>query len=328
MKVVVGGITGHKDLARDAGLLCRPKDCVAVADAIVRVFVDHGDRSDRTKARMKYLIDRWGLEKFVAAVEEKLGRPFVRATADAVEPRPATDRFAHLGVHTQKQEGLSWLGVVVPVGKLTTEQMRGIAKVAGECGDGDVRLTVWQNLILSGVPDARVAEAEARIAVLGLSTKASSIRAGLVACTGNTGCKFAASDTKRHALMIADHVEARLALDVPVNIHLTGCHHSCAQHYIGDIGLLGTKVSVGDEGDTIEGYDVIVGGGFAENARIGRELWRGVKAEDCPSQVEALLQAYLARRLGPDESFQAFTARHSVEDLRAICDTPILEAAA
>src|SRR5206468_2749118 len=161
--------------------------------------------------------------------------------------------------------------------------------------------TVWQNLILSGVSDAKVAEVEARVAALGLSTRASSIRAGLVACTGNTGCKFAASDTKGHALMIADHVEARVALDVPVNLHLTGCHHSCAQHYIGDIGLIGAKVSVGDDGDTVEGYDILVGGGFAENARIGRELWKGVRAGDCPAHIEGLLRAYLAHRRGPEE---------------------------
>jgi ferredoxin-nitrite reductase len=328
MKVVLGGITGHKNLARDTGLLCRPSECVAVADAIVRVFIEHGDRTDRTKARMKYLIDRWGFEKFVLAVEEKLGRPFVHVEAEDVEPRPATDRFAHLGVRAQTQEGLNWIGIVLPVGKLTTDQMRGLAAVAGEYGDGDVRLTVWQNLILSGVAEAKVAEAQARIAALGLSTRASSIRAGLVACTGNTGCKFAASDTKGHALLIADHVEARVALDVPVNLHLTGCHHSCAQHYIGDIGLIGAKVSVGDDGDSVEGYDVVVGGGFAENAKIGRELWKGIKAEDCPAQVEALLRAYLARRHGPQESFQAFTARHSVDDLRALCDAPLLEAAA
>ncbi|HYY84364.1 MAG TPA: NirA family protein [Beijerinckiaceae bacterium] len=328
MKVVIGGITGHKDLARDAGLLCRPNECVAVADAIVRVFIEHGDRTDRNKARMKYLIDRWGFDTFVAAVEEKLGRPFVRVGPDDVEPRPATDRFAHLGVHPQKQDGLNWVGIVLPVGKLTTDQMRALAKISGDCGDGDVRLTVWQNLILSGVPDAKVAEAEARIAALGLSTRASSIRAGLVACTGNTGCKFAASDTKGHALMIADHVEARVALDVPVNVHLTGCHHSCAQHYIGDIGLIGAKVSVGDDGDTVEGYDVVVGGGFAENARIGRELWKGVKAQDCPVQVEVLLRVYLAHRHGPHESFQAFTARHSIAELRALCQTPALEPAA
>ena len=154
-------------------------------------------------------------------------------------------------------------------------------------------------------------------------------RAGLVACTGNRGCKFAASDTKGHALMIAEHVEARLELDVPVNVHLTGCHNSCAQHYIGDIGLIGAKVPVGEDGDTVEGYDVVVGGGFGAHAKIGRELWKGIKAEDCPARIEALLRTYLAHRHGPDEGFQAFTTRHDIEALRNLVDAPsVLEAAA
>ena len=130
---------------------------------------------------------------------------------------------------------------MLPVGKLTAAQMRGLAAIARELGDGDIRLTVWQNLLISGVPDDKVAAAEAAIEALGLSTKATSIRAGLVACTGNLGCRFAASDTKRHAEDIARWCEARVALDAPVNIHLTGCHHSCAQHYIGDIGLLACR---------------------------------------------------------------------------------------
>jgi len=286
------------------------------------VFIESGDRTNRNKARLKYVLDAWGFEKFLKAVDDKLGRPLTRIAAEHVGPRASTDRFAHVGVHPQKQGGRNWVGIVLPVGKLMTEQMRGLAEIAHTCGDGDIRLTVWQNLILSGVPDARVAEVEQRIVALGLSTKASSIRAGLVACTGNRGCKFAASDTKGHALMIAEHVEGRVGLDVPVNIHLTGCHHSCAQHYIGDIGLIGAKVTVNEDGDTVEGYDIVVGGGFGANARIGRELWKGVKAEDCPSLIEALLRAYLAHRAGSDESFQAFTTRHETDALHALVSGP------
>jgi ferredoxin-nitrite reductase len=124
-------------------------------------------------------------------------------------------------------------------------------------------------------------------------------------------------------------VEARVEIDVPVNIHLTGCHNSCAQHYIGDIGLIGAKVPVGDDGDTVEGYDIVVGGGFGANAKIGRELWKGIRAAECPARIEALLRAYLAHRLSPAESFQAFTTRHEMEALRALVEVPAaLEAAA
>ena len=330
MRLVLGGISGHRDLARDTGIVLKPEDCNRVADAIIRVFIENGDRTNRNKSRMKYVLDAWGFDKYLAAVEEKLGRKLDRVDAAHVAPRRPTDRFSHVGVHAQAQPGLNWVGVVLPVGKMTTDQMRGLAKVAAECGDGQIRMTVWQNFIFSGVPDAKVAEVEARVEALGLSTKAAGIRSGLVACTGARGCKFAASDTKGHAMIIADHVERTVpALDVPVNVHLTGCHHSCAQHYIGDIGLIGAKVVVSEEGDTVEGYDVVVGGGFAENPKIGTEIWKAVKAEDAPARVEALLNAYLARRQGPEESFQAFTARTGPEALRdAAEEQPALKAAA
>jgi ferredoxin-nitrite reductase len=291
----------------------------------VRVFIDHGDRTDRTKARLKYVIDRMGMDKVVALVEEKLGRKLDRVGAEALERRPAFDRAAHIGVHPQKQDGLHWLGVVLPVGKMTAEQMRGLAAVARELGDGDVRLTVWQNLLISGVATDKIAAAQDEIAALGLSTSTNSIRAGLVACTGNIGCKFAASDTKGHAEEIARWCERRVALDGPVNIHLTGCHHSCAQHYIGDIGLIACKVQVSEDGDAVEGYHVHVGGGFGPDAAIAPEIYHDVKAQDAPRTVERMLKAYLNHRTSTQETFQAFTRRHAIDELRALVDAEAAE---
>jgi len=289
-----------------------------VADAVVRVFIDHGDRTNRAKARLKYVLDAWGFEKFIAAMEDQLGWKLTRAPAAAIAPRPAFDRLAHIGVHPQKQNGLCWIGVVLPVGKLTAAQLRGLGEVASEFGDGDIRLTVWQNLLISGVAAERVAAAEAAIAALGLSTKATSIRAGLVACTGNVGCRLAMSDTKGHAEQIAQWCAARVQLDKPLNIHLTGCPNSCAQHYIGDIGLLGTKVQVSDDGDQVEGYHIVVGGGFGPDAVCGREVFRDVKAEAAPKTIERMLKAYLAHRASPDESFSAFTRRHELDALKTL----------
>ena len=324
-RLMIGGITGHKDFARETGVVVALKDATKVADAIVRVFIDHGDRTDRNKARLKYVIDRMGMDKVVALAEEKLGHKLDRVPPEALEPRPAFDRAAHIGVHSQKQEGLHWIGVVLPVGKMTAEQMRGLAAVAHELGDGDIRLTVWQNLIISGVATDKVAATQARIDALGLSTSTNSIRAGLVACTGNIGCKFAASDTKGHAEKIARWCESRVALDGPVNIHLTGCHHSCAQHYIGDIGLLACKVATSEDGDTVEGYHIHVGGGFGPDAAIAPEIYHDVKAQDAPATVERMLKAYLAHRASPQESFQAFTRRHEVDALRALIDAEAAE---
>ena len=289
-RLALGGITGHRDFARDTGVIVKPADATKVADAIVRVFIEHGDRTNRNKARMKYVLDAMGFDKYLALVEEKLGWKLARVPAEAIAPRPAFDRAAHIGVHTQKQKGLHWIGVVLPVGKLTAAQMCGLAAIAQQMGDGDIRLTVWQNLLISGVPTCKLQLAEAAIEKLGLTTKASSIRAGLVACTGNTGCRFSASDTKRHAEEIARWCEARVELDGPVNIHLTGCHHSCAQHYIGDIGLLACKVQTSEDGDAIEGYHILVGGGFGPDAALARELYRDVKAEDAPHDHRAHAQ--------------------------------------
>ncbi len=323
-RVMLGGITGHHDFARETGVIVKPAEATAVADAVVRVFIDHGNRTDRTKARLKYVLDAMGIEKFLTLIEDKLGRQLVRVAPAALK-RPTQDRAAHIGVHAQKQADLNWIGVVLPVGRLTGPQLRGLAKIAADLGDGDIRLTVWQNLLISGVPDGKVALAEAAVAALGLTTKATSIRAGLVACTGNVGCKFAASDTKRHAEEIARWCETRVALDGPINIHLTGCHHSCAQHYIGDVGLLACKVQTSDEGDTVEGYHVLVGGGFGPEATLARDVYRDVKAEDAPRVVERILKAYLAHRAAPEETFLAFTRRHDVAALKTLFDAETVE---
>jgi ferredoxin-nitrite reductase len=322
----LGGITGHKDFARDTGIIVKPSDATRVADAIVRVFIDTGDRTNRLKARMKYVIDGIGMDKYLTLVEEKLGHSFTRVPAEAVAPRPAFDRMAHIGVHKQKQEGLNWIGVALPLGKVTCEQMRGLARIAQDLGDGDIRLTVWQNLLVPGVRDENVELAIAAIKQIGLAVEASQIRAGLIACTGNAGCKFAASNTKLHAAAIGDWCEPRVNIETPLNIHLTGCHHSCAQHYISDIGLIAAKVPVGEDDDTVEGYHLFAGGGFGPDADIGQEVYHDLKAEDAPRTVERLLKAYLAHRASPEETFLTFARRHDGETLRKLADAQISEA--
>ena len=316
----VGGITGHKDFAKETGIVVKPEDATKVADAIVRLFIDTGDRTNRLKARLKYVLDSMGVDKFMEAVEERLGRKLTRAPKEAIATRPAFDRMAHIGVQPQKQAGLNWIGVALPVGKLTCEQMRGLAKIVQDLGDGEIRLTVWQNLLISGVRDDNVALATAAIEKLGLATTASQVRAGLIACTGNAGCKFAASNTKRHAAEIGDWCDRRVELDTPLNIHLTGCHHSCAQHYISDIGLIAAKVPVGEGDDTAEGYHLFTGGGFGPDADIGQEVYHDLKAEDAPQTVERLLKAYLKNRASSEETFLTFARRHDSDAMRKLAE--------
>jgi ferredoxin-nitrite reductase len=317
-RLALGGITGHKDFARDTGVILKPNDAIGLADAIVRVFIENGDRTNRNKSRLKYVLDSWGFDKFLSVVEERLGRKLARVPAEAIAPRPAYDRLAHIGVHPQKQAGLNWIGVALKLGRLLPEQIRGLAKLAADFGDGDIRLTVWQNLLISGVADANVATVVAAIEALGLAAATSTLRAGLIACTGATGCRFAAAHTKENADEIAAWCEDRVPLEMPVNIHLTGCHHSCAQHYIGDIGLIGARVPINDDGDTVAGYHVYVGGGFGPEAAIARELIQNVKAENAPQAIERVLKAYVANRASSDETFLGFASRYDVDALRQL----------
>lgn len=316
----LGGITGHHDFAFETGILVEPAECVRVAAAVVRAFIGHGDRTNRQKARLKYVLDRMGRDAFVAEVEREYGRPLRRATGAVIEARPLADKHGHVGVHRQKQPGLNYLGLVLPVGRLTSEQMRGLAEIAERFGSGTLRLTVWQNLLISDVADRDVGICIAAVNALGLGVEASAIRRGLVACTGNAGCKFAASNTKGHALRLADHLEPRVPVDTPVNIHLTGCHHSCAQHYVGDVGLLACKVDRGEE--EVEGYHVFIGGGAASTAEqaMAREYAPSVAFDDLPAMIERLLAAYLAHRRDSDETFFAFCRRHDVATLRLLAD--------
>ncbi|QDV46359.1 Sulfite reductase [ferredoxin] [Stieleria neptunia] len=314
-QLTLGGITGHKDFARPTGVLLRPDQCLAVAGAIVRVFVKSGDRTDRKKARLKYVLDDWGFEKFVAAVEEQLGRTLGRFDESKLTRSVAENRLAHIGFHPQAQANKNYVGVVLPVGRITSDQARGLAQIADEYGNGEIRLTVWQNLLIPNLSDADTDAVKERLTELGLGYEASSFRAGLVACTGSGGCKYAAAETKTQAMALAEHLESQFKLDSPINIHLTGCHHSCAQHYIGDIGLLGCKVEKGD--DMVDGYHVHLGGGWGDRQGIARLIFESIAFEDMPDLISAIIGGYLDQRRD-GETFVEFTARSSDDELKSL----------
>ncbi|HEV2484746.1 MAG TPA: NirA family protein [Terracidiphilus sp.] len=311
-RVLLCGITGHKQFAADCGLLLRPEQTVAVAAAMIRVFAENGDRTDRKKARLKYLVDRWGVERFIAETEKRLAFPLIRFAAEECERRNPIDRAGHIGIHPQQQPGLHYIGVSVPVGRLPVEQMLALADVASEFGSGELRLTVWQNLLIPNIQTERLDAALASIRAVGLDCTAGSVMRGTVACTGNRGCRFAATDTKAHAVALANQLDARFQIEQPVNLHVTGCPHSCAQHYIGDIGLLGTKVG------GAEGYQVVIGGGSDQDRGLARELIAAIPFTELPTVMDQLFSAYVEQR-NANESFLEFSRRHSITELQFFC---------
>jgi len=315
-QVRLGGITGHKDFARPTSVLVRPNECSEMSGAILKVFIREGNRTDRKKARLKYLLDDWGFEKFMAEVETEIGRPLLRMEDDKLDFPDPENRFAHVGFHAQKQEGKSYVGLVLPVGRIMSDQLRGIAAIADKYGAGYIRLTVWQNLLIPEINNSDIEAVKKEIEALGLEWQATSARAGLVACTGSRGCKFAGADTKGQAMILASYLEDNIDLDQPLNIHVTGCHHSCAQHYIGDIGLMGTAVTQGE--DMVDGYHVVIGGGYGSRGRMGRQLFDAVAFDDVPRLLHRILAGYLEKRQAPTESFVEFASRCSDDELIAL----------
>lgn len=315
-RIAVGGATGHKGFARDLGVLVPPEIVTKVVVAITRTYIELGCRTDRKKARLKHLLEKMPLETFLTEVESRLGFQLCRSSVESEHVRWASQelKHSHIGVFPQKQEGLNYVGVALPVGQITCEQMLRIADLVEEFG-GELRLTVWQNFIIPNVPDSKVPALKLALEEMGLATTQSNIASGVIACTGRKFCKFAQSDTKGHALDAIRYLESRVELDQPVNIHLTGCPNSCAQHYMGDIGCLGARTKVGTE--SVDAYHVFVGGGFGKYQALGRQVFTALAATELPSTLEHMLRVYMDQRVEA-ETFQQFTARHDLSELQSI----------
>jgi ferredoxin-nitrite reductase len=312
-RIALGGATGHKAFANDFGVVVPPNEINKAIIAIVRVYIEKGCRTNRKKARLKHLLETLSFDEFRVLVEQKLGKELRRAPCDLAQMRWASQELphSHIGDFPQKQRGLNYVGATCPVGQITPKQMTRLAELADLYGSGEIRLTVWQNFIVPNVPDAYVPTLKHALEKAGFATRQSNIASGVIACTGNSYCKYAQSNTKGHAAALIKHLEKNIELDQPVNIHLTGCPNSCAQHYMGDIGCLGTKVRGED------GYHIFVGGGFGRHQAVGRQIFSGVHAAELPATIEKLLRMYLKHRAGR-ESFLQFSTRHDLNALQTM----------
>ncbi len=210
-RIALGGVTGHKKFANDSGLLVHPDRLLDVILAIVRIYIDHGNRGNRKRARMVYLLEEWGMEKYVAEIERRLGFELPKAplddqgesTLEEIRRLPETPH-SHIGAFPQKQDGLNYIGVGLPAGQISPKQMLRLAGVAENYGNGEIRLTVWQNLVIPNVPDAYVATLQKAVRKLGLLERQSHIRSGIIACTGNSYCKYAGANTKGQAVQLGE----------------------------------------------------------------------------------------------------------------------------
>jgi ferredoxin-nitrite reductase len=318
----------------NVGVLLKPEECLGVVAAIAKVYLQHLELETEIpnpaalkpnrkshKPRLFEIVNNLGIERFLQEVERHLPYPLQRfpCLLSNVKMSPweckeiVFSKYQHIGIHPQRQQGLSYIGVVIPVGKLLTCQIRSLADIAETYGSGVIRLTPWQNLLLSDIPNALIPSIQSQIENIGLHWSATNIHSALVACTGNVGCASSATDTKSHALILAEYLEQRLTIDQPVNIHFTGCEKSCAQHTRSDITLLGASI---EEEETIEdGYKVYVGDGES-NEKFGRELYHCVPFAQIPPLILQMLEIYITKRATPNESFGKFTNHYEIADLK------------
>jgi len=285
--VLVGGSLGGTSprLATPLDVFLRPGEVVPFFLALVSVYRDNGPREVRTKARLKWLIAEWGEEKLRRAVEERMETGLRRAGTDE-RLQIAGD---HLGIHPQRQVGMNYVGLHIPVGRVTADDLDELARLAGQYGAAELRLTIDQNVVIPHVPDSALSALLAEPLLARLRPNPPAVWRGLVACTGNDYCHFSLIDTKTHAYNLAADLE-RKGVQVPkgTRIHVSGCVHACGKHHIADIGLQGSNIRLGKRVE--EAADVFVGGKLGEDARLAAKVLDNVHTGDLPVLVEALVR--------------------------------------
>jgi sulfite reductase (ferredoxin) len=292
---VGGGLSTRPHLAVKLDAFIRWEQVLDVVKAAAATFRDSDElRVNRAKARMKFLFleHGWTAERFLAEVERRIGYKLEPAVEETL---PEDGYRDHVGIHRQKQEGRFYAGFSVPVGRITPDQLRAIADLAERFGDGSLRMTTMQNVIVLNIPAGKVDLFAAEATGVGVPLQASPFRRGTISCTGSEYCKLAIVETKQFSDQLAAEMERRIPeFHEHVTIHVTGCPNSCGQHAIAEIGLQGVSMKVG--GEALDGFDFFLGGGLGNGAGFGRRVGFRAPASEVPAALERLFRAYLGDR--------------------------------
>ncbi len=261
---------------------------VKLSRAVLTVYTENGGkeglRASRPKARLMWLIETWGVEKFRESLEQELGKKL----ADAAPKDEITqDKKDHLGVHPQKQTGFSYVGLHVPMGRLAAEPMFELARLAEVYGSGEIRLTVEQNAIIPDVANENVETLLSEPLLQEFSINPTTLTRSVISCTGARYCNFALIETKQRALKLAQELDRELDIPNRVRLHWTGCPNSCGQPQAGDIGLMGTKVR--KDGKAVEGAKIFAGGKVGKGAELGTLINKGVAVDELKTTLRSLL---------------------------------------
>ncbi|VEP12587.1 Ferredoxin--nitrite reductase [Hyella patelloides LEGE 07179] len=327
--VIVGGYLSAQRCAESIpmGVWVRAndEDVVGLSHAILTVYTANGAqeglRASRGKARMMWLVEKWGMEKFRAEIEKEFGKPLADA---APEDEITQDKKDHLGVHPQKQSGYSYVGLHVPMGCLDADKMFELARLAEVYGNGEIRLTVEQNVIIPYIENENVDTFLSEPLLQQFSIAPSTLTRSVISCTGARYCNFAIIETKQRALKLAQELDRELDIPNRVRIHWTGCPNSCGQPQAGDIGLMGTKVR--KDGQAVEGAKIFTGGQVGKEAKLGTLTNKGVACDDLKPVVRNILMekfgATFKEGVAPKESPTATSDVATAKIQESATDSP------
>jgi sulfite reductase (ferredoxin) len=319
---VGGGLSNEPHLAIRLDAFVLPEQAVTVVKAITEIFHDQQVlRESRDRARLKYLFmkEGWTAETFLTELQSRLNFTLLPGVAEEVPDETLRD---HVGIHRQRQPGLSYVGASVLRGRLTGEQLEAAADLADKYGSGALRATVSQNLIFIDVPNEKAPVLVRELGAIGLHVEGSPFWRGAVACTGTEFCKLAITETKGFTRWLVDELEERVPqFDQQLRLHVTGCPNGCGQHWIADIGIEGKKIK--HEGKLVDAYYFCLGGSVGQNAAIARPVGYRSPAALVPEAIARLLRKYLVTR-EEEENLRAWFARHNNDELRGYLAGEIL----
>jgi sulfite reductase (ferredoxin) len=312
---IAGGLSTNPHLGVRLNAFIRREQVVPVVRGVAEIFRSSDVlRHSREKARLKFLFleHGWTAEQFLDELQRVIG-----FSLDPAEPEelPSDIHRDHVGIHPQKQPGLVYVGASVLRGRITPQQLRGAASLSDRFGDGRIRTTIMQNLLIVNVPEQHAATVATELESSGLPVQASVFARGTVACTGSEFCKLALTETKGFARWLSEELEDRLPdFQEQLKLNITGCPNSCGQHWIADIGIEGKKIKV--NGRMVDAYYFCVGGALGQFASIARPVGYRCAATDVPDAIERLLNNFNERRNPAGENLRQFLARHTNDEIR------------
>ncbi|MDR6226633.1 nitrite/sulfite reductase [Desmospora profundinema] len=312
---VGGGLSARPYLAQQLDVFITPERVKEVAIAVTTLFRDYGYRVKRTRARLKFLVADWGPETFKEKLVELTG-PLPSRGEDRLEDWNAGYFY---GVHPQKQPGLSYVGLNVPVGRLDAEEVLELARISTEYGNGEIRTCNSQNLIIPNVPDGKVETMLQEKLFRRIQVEPPHFIGYSVSCTGIEYCNLALVETKERMRVIAEYLDEEVSIDVPVRIHMVGCPNSCGQRQIADIGLQGIKMKSREKKGLVEAFEIYVGGTLQEGGRFNEKLKGKIEAPFLAPVLREFLLHFKENKQ-PGENFQDFYNRVGRDSLQQVLD--------